>query len=179
MSTLFFGTGFLALTQRQQVQWRTIVMLCGKGFGGGPLHHSHSNSNNSAAAFDAKSMAWTAGGLGMAALTASWLRQTWNTWWMSSKIVDSTSAVELWNRNWHAAIQAENMLKRQRSRSGSSFTSFSYSALSDRKTDIDAQADEKDKTAFMGTSSLKSSYGLNSSGSEVSQQVKTHAFYTS
>jgi hypothetical protein len=141
MGTLFYGTGFLATTQRQQVQWR--VML-----GGG----SHPAA--------ARSMAWTAGGICMAA----WLRQIWNTWWMSSKIVDSTSALELWNRNWHA-IQAENNLKQRTSSSISSSSSL-Y-----RKTET-VQADKVNKTSMMSTCAVKSErlvqYALNSRP-EVSQ----------
>jgi acetyl esterase/lipase len=172
MSTLFYGTGFLALTQRQQVQWRTIALLCDDG----GSQHLHSYSPAATTVTAAKSMAWTAGGLGMAALTASWLRQTWNTWWMSSKIVDSTRAVELWNRNWHAALQAENMLKQRRRSSSCSASSFS--SLSYQKPEcINVPAgDEKDNmAAMMSTSVVKSSYALNSR-SEVSQ-VSTSFMY--
>ena len=90
VGTLLYGTGFLASAQRLQVAHFFL-----------PWRSKSSNQLTT-------SMAGSWCTLGVAAtLGARWLRQTWNTWWMSSKIVDSTRALELWNRQWHLMLAEE------------------------------------------------------------------------
>jgi hypothetical protein len=39
--------------------------------------------------------------LGLAAVATSWVRKSWRNMWMTSKIVQSTRAIEDWNQQWH------------------------------------------------------------------------------
>jgi hypothetical protein len=44
--------------------------------------------------------------LGLAAVVTTWLRKSWRNMWMTSKIVQSTRAIEDWKEQWHLVQSA-------------------------------------------------------------------------
>jgi hypothetical protein len=55
---------------------------------------------------DYRTLLLTSAKLGLAAVATTWLRKSWRNMWMTSKIVQSTRAIEDWNEQWHLVQSA-------------------------------------------------------------------------